>query len=330
VLALGRRGATAQVLAGAFAVRRLVRGGGFDLVHSFLYRSHTACRLARLSAGRAVPLVSSERCLGDNRGRVARLVNRLLARASDRVLAVSRAVGERASRRDGVPPGRVVVVPNGIEAPSPDPRARARLRRALGLGPGDTLLLALGRLHREKGPDVLVQALMRLHQRGAAGWRCVFVGDGPEREALRAAGAPLGDRVLFAGSRGRVAPWLEACDLLVLPSREEGMPVAAIEAMMHGRPVIATRVGGTPEVVRHDETGILLPPEDPAALDDALTSLLGDAARREAMGRRGLEVAHSAFTLAAMAGATLDEYRRLLNADAPAAAPAPAAAAGSR
>lgn len=330
VTALGRRGAVRQVVSGFSAVRRLIRSGRFDLVHSFLYRSHTACRLARLFAGRSVPLISSERCLGDNRGGVARLVNRLTARGSDRVLAVSRAVGETAARRDGVPADRVAVVPNGIEVPAPDARSRRRLRRALGLGEDEALLLALGRLHREKGPDLLLQALAILNERGVAGWRAAFVGDGPERAALRAATAPLGDRVFFPGSRRRVAPWLEASDLLVLPSREEGMPVAAIEAMMHGRMVVATRVGGTPEVVRHDETGLLVAPEDPAALAAAIEAALADPARRAAMGARGRAVALAGFTLEAMAAATLDEYRRLLEADAPRAATARAAAAGSR
>ena len=330
VLALHRHGAAAQVLAGAAAVRRLMRGGAFDLVHSFLYRSHAASRLARLLAGRGVPLVASERCLGDNRGTLARLINRLTARGSDRVLAVSRAVGERAAQRDGVPAARVGVIPNGIEIPEPDPRARLRLRRALRLGSGETLLLALGRLHREKGPDLLIEALRILRTRGVAGWRCAFVGEGPERGALRTASADLGDRVLFTGGRRRVGPWLEACDLLVLPSREEGMPVAPIEAMMRGRMVVATRVGGTPEVVRHDETGLLVEPENPGALADAIAAALGDPARREAMGARGAAVARAHFTLEAMAAATLNEYRLLLDAGAPAGTTARAAAAYRR
>jgi glycosyltransferase involved in cell wall biosynthesis len=330
VVALGRRGAVAQVLSGTGAVRRFIRGGGFDLVHSFLYRSHTACRLARLLSGRAVPVVSSERCLGDNRGLVARLVNRMTARGSDRVLAVSRAVGERAAQRDGVPAERVAVVPNGVEIPSPDTRSRRRLRRALGLSEDQTLFLALGRLHREKGPDLLLRALAILQERGVGGWRCAFVGDGPERGALVAAAASLGDRVIFPGSRRRVAPWLLASDVLVLPSREEGMPVAPIEAMMRGRMVVATRVGGTPEVVRHDETGLLVPPEDPKALAAAIEAALRDPARRAAMGARGLVVARAEFTLEAMTAATLGEYRRLLDAEPRAATPARAAAAYRR
>jgi len=312
VVALRRRGAAGQIAGGARDLRRLLRGGGFDLVHTFLYRAHCAGRLARAGLAPRVPLISSERCIGDNRGPLTRLVNRLTARASDRVLAVSRAVGERAVARDGVPRGRVAIVPNGIASVDPDPRTRARLRRALGLGERDVLFLYLGRLHAEKGPDLLALALQSLGTRLPAGWRCVLVGDGPEKAALVKACAGLGSRVLLAGARGRVAPWLEACDVLVLPSREEGMPVAALEAMAHGRAVVATAVGGTPEVVRESETGCLVPPGDAPALAAALETLARDADLRGRMGERGRAVARGQFSLESMAEGTLREYRSLL------------------
>jgi len=314
VLALGHRGALRQVLGGALAIRRMIRAGSVDLVHTFLYRSHCAGRVARLGVSPRTPLVSSERCLGDNRGLLTRQVNRLTSRWSDRVLVVSRAVGERTAQRDGVPRDRVAVVPNGIEAVESDPRSRARLRRVLRLGGDEALLLYLGRLHREKGPDLLVTALEALQRRLPDGWRCVFIGDGPERGQVRAAVKThgLADRVFLMGARSRVGPWIDACDALVVPSREEGMPVAAIEAMMRGRPVVASRVGGTPEVVLDGDTGILVPPEDPAALGTALARLIGDSGLRRRMGGRGREVARACFSLERMAEGTLHEYERLL------------------
>lgn len=321
-------GAARQIALGALEVRRLLQGGDFDLVHSFLYRSHAACRLARVALGRRVPLVSSERCLGENRGRFIRLLNRATASWSDRVLAVSSAVAEAAVRRDGVPRASVAVVPNGIEPEAVDPRARRRLRRALGLSEDDVLFLYLGRLHREKGPDLLLQALERLHGDAPRGWAAALVGDGPERRAVEAAlaGRPFGSRVLCAGPRARVAPWLDAADVLVLPSREEGMPVAAIEAMMRGRPVAGTRVGGTPEVVRDGLTGVLVAPEDPKALAGCLEDLLRDGDRRRRLGEQASAAARAGFTVERMAEATLREYRTLLAPRGESAAAAVAAA----
>lgn len=322
-------GAAKQILGGRRALRRLLRSERFDLIHSFLYRSHSACRLARLGVRPAPPLISSERCLGDNRSFGIRIVNRLTGGWSDRVLAVSRAVAETVVRRDGIPEENVAIVPNGIEEARPDARRRARLRRALGLADGDALLLFLGRLHHEKGPDLMVGALERLRRIRAGGWHAALVGDGPLREAIarRLDSLGLGDRVVMPGARRFVGPWLDAADLLVLPSREEGMPVAALEAMMRGRPVVGTAVGGTPEVVTHGRTGLLVPAGDEAALAHGIAGLVEDAARRATLGAAAAVEARRRFTLERMADATLAEYRRLLRpAEASHARGAPAPA----
>lgn len=320
-------GAARQILGGRRALRRLLRSERFDLIHSFLYRSHAACRLARIGARPVPPLISSERCLGDNRSLGIRVVNRLTGAWSERVLAVSSAVAETVVRRDRIARENVAVVPNGIEEAQADPRRRARLRRAIGLSEEDALLLFLGRLHHEKGPDLLAGALERLRDVRPAGWRAAFVGDGPLRESMARRLADLGDRVLVIGARRFVGPWLDAADLLVLPSREEGMPVAALEAMMRGRPVVGTSVGGTPEAVSHGRTGLLVPAEDEAALAQALDALIRDAGLRRALGKEAAAEARRRFTLERMADATLAEYRRLLR---PAEAHSPGAAAPAR
>jgi len=315
VIALGARGgALNAVLRGALAVRRLLRERRYDLVHSFLYRSHCAARLAKLSLGLRIRLISSERCLGENRSRLLLLLNRAMSRWSDRILAVSEAVKDRTVLRDRVPSKKIQVVRNGILEVHPRASAGARLRRILGISPAEVVFLQLGRLHREKGPDVLLQALGRLNGNGAPPWRAILVGSGPEREALvRAAAAMgIGSHVLFVGARGYVEPWIEACDLLVLPSREEGLPVSALEAMARGKPVVASRVGGTPEVVGDHDNGLLVPPEDPAALAAALLTLAGDAEKRKEMGRRGMLRVRAEFSLDRMAEEIMRCYETLV------------------
>jgi glycosyltransferase involved in cell wall biosynthesis len=321
VIALGARGGAVRAVTGGVAsVRRLLRERPFDLIHSCLYRSHCVARLARLGIGRPIPLVSSEHCVGATRSRLTLLGNRLTAGLSDRIHAVSRAVGDAVVLRDRIAAGRVRVVVNGIDPPAPVPGARRRLRRALGIADGELILLTIGRLHREKGADVLLRALPQVAPDGAFPFRAIVVGDGPERGALEAQARRLGlaGSVFFAGERRRVVPWLQAADLFVLPSREEGLPVAPLEAMALSLPVVATRVGGTPEVVEHGRTGLLVPPDDPAALAEALRRLALDEPARRALGRRGRIRVRGEFTIARMAERILDLYAELLEPAGPA------------
>jgi glycosyltransferase involved in cell wall biosynthesis len=316
VIALGGTGGTVRfVLNGILGIRRLLRERRFDLIHSFLYRSHCAARLARLSLALQTPLISSERGLCDNRSRIILYVNRLTSRWSDRILAVSEAVRDRAVQRDRIHPSKVMVIRNGIEAPEPNPDAGKRLRRTLRIHQSEVVFLLLGRLHREKGPDLFLQALVRLEAlSGSRAWRAIIVGSGPEFNNLEQSAAALGirDRVMFAGARRIVGPWIEASDVLVLPSREEGLPVAALEAMVRRKPVIATAVGGTPEIVSDPLTGLLVPPEDPTALAKALTRLLLDEKSRLEMGEEAMKKARSEFSIDRMVNEILGLYEQFV------------------
>jgi len=311
VVALGGRGRSGRIiLRGVLGLRRLLKRGEFDIVHSFLYRSHCASRLARWSLGSRVPHIASERCLGDNRSGIALRVNRLTARFSDRILTVSDSVRARVIQRDRVPPHRVFTVRNGIECPGPDLRARERLRRVLGILDHEVVLLYVGRLHTEKGADTLLRALGILAADTDAPWRGLIVGSGPERRRLEQLADRLGlqDRLFFAGARSSIGPWFDAGDALVLPSREEGMPVAALEAMAKSMAVVATAVGGTPEVVIDKETGLLVPPENPRALAQALRSVVLDPVLRQHLGGRGLSRVAAEFSIDRMLQQILWHY----------------------
>jgi glycosyltransferase involved in cell wall biosynthesis len=220
----------------------------------------------------------------------------MLARFVDVYVAVSEDVAARCEPLLELPPGSISVIPNGI----PDPGTIADRSQLDG-----TVIGAVGRLSPEKGFATLVEAM-----RWVDGRRLVLIGDGPERARLHAMAEELGvaDRVTFAGwvDWPWVARW--AFDLLVVPSLSESFGLVVAEGMLAQTPIVATRVGGIPELVVEGETGTLVPPNDPRALADAINKLLGDPMLREAMGQRGREVALERLTASSMARAFTDLY----------------------
>jgi glycosyltransferase involved in cell wall biosynthesis len=192
------------------------------------------------------------------------------------------------------------VISNAVALPAPASQAER----------GTPVVVSIGRLKPPKDFATLVHALARV----AAPYRALVVGDGPERDhvtaAVRAEG--LADRVELSGTRDDVGDVLAGADLFVLSSRSEGMPMSVLEAMAAGLPVVATAVGGVPEVVVDGETGILVPPGDVQALADAIQRLLEDAALRARMGAAGRRRAKTSFALPAWAAAHRALYARLL------------------
>lgn len=175
----------------------------------------------------------------------------------------------------GAYPDRVTLVPNGVDRELFRPRDRTRARTLLGLPEHGKVLLFVGRLEREKGLDELTRAYRDLVRKSSETISLVIVGDGSmsERLSLQLNGVP---NVVLAGARPAedVAHYLAAADVLVLPSWAEGTPNVILEALAAGRPIVATHVGGIPDVVRHDHTGLLVPPRDVGALASALNAAL--------------------------------------------------------
>ena len=175
--------------------------------------------------------------------------------------------------------------------------SRSRARRRLGLCDDGPVVLAVGRLHPIKGFDILAGIAARLDATVA------IVGEGPQRDAL-ATGA-----VRLLGAHAHAASLMAAADVLVMPSRSEGFPQVPLQAMAAGVPVVATRVGGTPEIVVDGDTGRLVPPEDPEALAAALTEVLASPALARKWGQAGQHrLAQADFTRDAMIRATVSLY----------------------
>lgn len=273
---------------------RLARGG---LLHAHDYKA-LVLAIAAGAMARA-PVVATFH--GDT-GHLRRVVlyERLARWAARFTRSVAATSGPLAGRiRSAAPRTPVHVIPNGIPvAALPTAAARAAAREALGLPAGSTVVAFLGRLSPEKAPEVLLRAV-----RGTR-LRVLVAGEGPLRDALEAETEPA--QVRFLGFLPDVAPVLAAADVLALPSRTEGLPMAVLEAMAAGLPVVASAVGSLPEVLGGG-AGILVPPGDVSALRLALEGLSVPEARAElvAEARRRVESRYSATTMAR-------RYRELL------------------
>ena len=235
-------------------------------------------------------------------------------RRADAVVAVSDAAARKLAEIARIPLEAVRVLPNGIDVTAFDgagPELRAAARRELGLAPGDPLVLVPAVLRDGKGHDILLQAVPALLAR-VPSVRVVMAGGGERERELRESARPLGDAVRFLGPREDMRELLAACDVVALPSLTEALPTALMEAAAAGRPVVATRVGGVPEVVDDGRSGILVPARDPAALAHALAALLADPARARAYGEFARRRARERFGIELQVERTLALWRDLV------------------
>jgi len=293
------------------AVRRHLREVAPDVVHTHLGYADLLGGVAARSLG--LPVVSTIHVTRWDDGGRERLKLRLmdLARAgcARRIICVSEAARAAFLGARRGPPRRVVVVPNGVQGRPADAAAAARVRAELGVGADDVVLTMLSVLRPGKGHEAAFTAVARLR---ADGLPVVLVvcGTGPSEHALRDAAAPLGAAVRFAGHRDDVMAVLAASDVVVHPSEHEALPTALIEAAAASRPVVATRVGGIPEIVQDGAGGILVPaPAGPAELAAALAALVGDRERREQLGAAARARFEERFAADRWAAAVREVYR---------------------
>jgi glycosyltransferase involved in cell wall biosynthesis len=303
-------------LAAALRLARLLRAEHFDLLHCHTAHAHGVALLAgRLLRRAARPkLVVSRRVAFSS----SSFLTRNKFRRADLVLAVSQSVREGLIAA-GIEPDRVRVVRDGIalDRPPVDPAERERIRRLFRLAPSDRLVLHLAHLGAEKGQADLIAAVPRIH--AAVPEACIaIVGQGSHRDQLERQAASLGTRIFFVGfwPPERVPALLAAADVFVLPSRREGLGSVLFEAMAAGLPIAASRTGGIPEIVREGETGLLVPPGDPAALAAAVIRLLTDPGLGARLAAAALAFVRSEGSAERMIDETLAAYR-LLTASSP-------------
>ncbi|MFT7462303.1 MAG: glycosyltransferase involved in cell wall biosynthesis [Pseudohongiellaceae bacterium] len=296
------------------AIPRLARGFAaehVDLVHLHTGRANWLGGWAARRAG--LPAITTRRM--DRPIRSGLWTRKLYGDLVSRAAAISPAVA-RLLAEGGVPPQKIVTLVSAVDPAAVQvARDRNAVRREFGVGDDELVILGLARLTRRKGFDVLLDGLAALTESAELPpWRCWLGGNGEVAGQLQSQASRLGlaDRVKFLGHRDETADLLGAADVFVMPSRAEGLGIAGLEAMAAGLPIVASRVGGLADAVSHDETGLLVPSDDPTALRKALEAVLSDSALRQRLGDAGPGWVAQRFSPQVMVDGYLALYREVL------------------
>lgn len=261
--------------------------------------------------------ISNRRDTGFLKSSRLRLASRLLNHRYDRIVAPTPAVLDAVAATEHAPRDRMLCIPNGVDTARfhpTDASARHRARTDLGFGPDTLLIGCVADLFEVKRHVDLVDAVARVRDRFPQA-HLLLIGDGPLRGAIEThvRERAVGDRVHLLGSRRDVDDLLRALDLFVLPSDTEGLSNAILEAQACGLPVVATKVGGNPDLV-DDECGALVAARDPGALAAAICTILGDAALRKHMGAAARNHVVRNHSLESMTRSYANLYRELVHA----------------
>jgi glycosyltransferase involved in cell wall biosynthesis len=277
-----------------------------DVLHAFLFHSYlSAAPAARLA--RVPVLVAGRRSMGEfaEGHRLFQALERAATRATDFLIANALAVAENTRCRERVPRDKISVVYNGLPDSAFEPVPPASLITE------SPVVLCVANLIAYKGHRFLLDGIARLQEQGHA-CTLALVGDGPERPALEAQAGRLGIDARFLGARRDVPALLARADVFVLSSLHEGMSNAVMEAMAAGRPVVATEVGGSGELLRG--RGVLVPPADPDALADGLRQVLTDPRSARRLAERAREWSRVHLRADAMVDQHVRIYLELLEA----------------
>ncbi|HUW14440.1 MAG TPA: glycosyltransferase [Anaerolineae bacterium] len=299
-----------------FRLARFMRRRRVDIVHTHLFVGGVFGRLAAAMAGVRARLTTEQNAYAPGRHppRWQMLANAVLARSTGRVVAVSEGTQEYLQRQERVPGEKIRVLPNAISWPETSSAERVTsVLEELGAGDRTPILGTVARLTEQKGQRYLLQALADLRLRYPRLF-CIFAGEGESRSELESLSRRLGleEHVTFCGARRDVAIMLQGLDLFVLPSLFEGLPLALLEAMAAGIPVVATSVAGSSEVIEDGVNGRLVPPADVPALTEAIADVLGNDELGRAMAEKGQETVACRYSIGAVAEAYGCIYEELL------------------
>ncbi|MGE5237358.1 MAG: glycosyltransferase [Chloroflexota bacterium] len=294
---------------------RVMKERGIHVLRTHKYRSNFYGRVAAFLARVPVVIASEHNIYQDKELRVTRrVVNKVLSLVCDKIVAVSEAIREDIVRYDRVAPSKVIIVRNGVDVAKFKAEGSYRdIRKEFGIDRNDFLIGFVGRLVSNKSLPNLVRAFSALR---AKAWpvTLLIVGEGSMMEELKSMARQdrVTDSVIFTGIRRDIPDILSALDVFVLPSVNEGLPNALLEAMAMGKAVVASEVAGVPEVVEPGVTGVLVPMEDHSALEKALSRLFEDRGLAACLGRAAREAVEKEYSINATAARWHTLYCSLL------------------
>jgi glycosyltransferase involved in cell wall biosynthesis len=305
--------------------RRIVFEHDINLIQTHGYKSNTIGFFLQLLCRR--PWIGfAHGYIDDNsKNRFYNRIDRLALRRADRVVAVSNSMKALLTQH-GVAAHKIRVVHNAVDPNDTVPKTSGKeIRLRYGLTSDQKVIGVIGRLNPEKGQLIFLRALEKT-ARSFPGVKALIIGDGQDRALLEGfcREKALSDRVVFLGYQEKVADYYQVLDLLVLPSLSEGLPNTVLEAMSFGVPVLATAVGGVPEIIQNGN-GMMVPPNDPGALAEKMMELLGDGVLRQAIGLKGKTSLYPHFTPEYRVRQIVNLYEELLSDRAKTQAPSKAA-----
>jgi glycosyltransferase involved in cell wall biosynthesis len=294
-------------------LRQLVEDRNPDIVETNNIKSHLFARLSGIWETRPWVAFHHGFTAEDIKMRLYNLTSRWSLKRAQRVVTVCGPFRERLVKQ-GIARDRIYVQHNPVApfAP-PSEDSITAMRALLPMQPGTPLLICIGRLSLEKGHADLVAALAELRRSGTIA-HLAIAGEGPEQSNLEADlhRLELKEQVTFLGLVKDVRPLYRLADLMVLPSHSEGSPNVLLEAMAAECAIVATRVGGIPEIVEHETSALLVPPQNPGALSTAIQRVLNDKALRQRLTSVGLQLASTRHTVGTYAEERVRFYQQLL------------------
>ena len=293
-------------------IRNIVEAHDPDIIQTHNVKSHFLMRLSGLWRKRRWVAFHHGYTTPDLKMRAYNQLDRWSLRAAQSVVTVCGKFAQDLVMM-GVPENRIVVRHNSVKPFQAPDAERVQAIRA-GLPPDTPILLVVGRLSHEKGHADLLEALHLLRERTAERFHAVFVGDGPEEERLKAARHRLGleNQVTMAGLQHDMRPYYAVADAVVMPSHSEGSPNVLLEAMSAGVPVVATRVGGVPEIVTDEDSALLVESRNPEAMAGAIQRMLEDEALRNRLAQNARRLAEEKYSPEAYRRSLVNMYEEVL------------------